>query len=228
MSSRLDDTANAAIGLSFLNVLPLDDQAAFLEGALRVDVPAGSVVYRDEDPSRVVLIVSGLVRVYLTSAAGRQVTIRYCRPGAVLGISTAAAGPILVSAQAITDASMLFLDEARIRRLGMTNARLSWAMLVELTERLYGVLDAFSGTVFGTVRQRVARHLLDLAAENQSGEQLIAPISQQALADAVGSAREVVTRDLHDLRQKGLVETRRAGIVVLDPIGLQELAEADL
>ena len=42
-------------------------------------------------------------------------------------------------------------------------------------------------------------------------------MSQQELADAVGTAREVVVRILRDLREDGLVTTGRDGITILDP-----------
>lgn len=67
------------------------------------------------------------------------------------------------------------------------------------------------------MRQRVARHLLDLATATQTGRDLTVTISQQELADAVGSVREVVVRVLRELREQGQIETRRNGIVLLDP-----------
>ena len=42
-------------------------------------------------------------------------------------------------------------------------------------------------------------------------------ISQQALAEAVGSVREVVVRVLRELRTEGHVDTGQGGIVLLDP-----------
>ena len=46
--------------------------------------------------------------------------------------------------------------------------------------------------------------------------------SQQDLADAIGSVREVVTRNLHQLHVEGLVDTMRDEIVLLDPERLAE------
>jgi DNA-binding IscR family transcriptional regulator len=76
------------------------------------------------------------------------------------------------------------------------------------------------------VRQRVARHLLDVASTHQQGAALVAPLRQQELADATGTVREVVARVLRDLRDAGLVETTRAGVRILDPIGLHAEAES--
>jgi CRP/FNR family transcriptional regulator len=71
----------------------------------------------------------------------------------------------------------------------------------------------------------VARHLLDLAAEHQQQAALVAPVSQQELADAVGTVREVVARVLRDLRVDGLIRPTRHGIAVLDPARLHRRAD---
>jgi CRP/FNR family cyclic AMP-dependent transcriptional regulator len=58
------------------------------------------------------------------------------------------------------------------------------------------------------VRQRVAAHLLDLAsAQQHPSGRLVARVSQQELANAAGSVREVVARTLRDLRVAGIVAT---------------------
>ena len=70
---------------------------------------------------------------------------------------------------------------------------------------------------FGSVRQRVATHLLDLASDRQRpGGRLVARVSQQELADAAGSVREVVARALRDLRAAGMVATAADRVVILD------------
>jgi CRP/FNR family transcriptional regulator len=49
---------------------------------------------------------------------------------------------------------------------------------------------------------------------------LVAPITQQGLADCVGTVREVVARVLRDFRTEGLVSTAEGRIDILDPNGL--------
>lgn len=170
------------------------------------------------------LVVSGLVRIFLTSAEGRQITVRYARSGAIIGAPTVVGGPVDVSAQALTETALMMLNVDAIRSLAKADPAVAWSLTEEVTRRLYEVLEAFAGNVFGSVRQRVARHLLDLAADRQRGADLVAPVTQQALADAVGTAREVVARTLHDLRRAGLVDTSRNGVMVLDADRLSEVA----
>lgn len=210
---------------SFLLALDENTRARLLADVVRVDVPAGSVLYRDRDASRMGIVSAGLIRVYLTSADGRQVTVRYAREGEVLGTAVTVVGPIAVGAQALTDATLLIMNVNTVRALGQTDARFAWAVAEEVARRLNDVLEVFAGAAFGSVRQRLARHLLDLAAEQPRANRLLAPVSQQELADAVGSVREVVTRVLRDMRDEGLVDTTRQGIVLLDPAGLSAQVE---
>jgi CRP/FNR family transcriptional regulator, cyclic AMP receptor protein len=210
---------------SFLLALDENTRARLLADVVRVDVPGGSVLYRDREASRMGVVVAGLIRVYLTSAEGRQVTVRYAREGEVLGTAVAVVGPIAVGAQALTDSTLLVMNVNTVRALGQTDARFAWAVAEEVARRLNDVLEVFAGTAFGSVRQRLARHLLDLAAEQPRGNVLLAPVSQQELADAVGSVREVVTRVLRDMRDEGLIDTTRQGIILLDPPGLSAQVE---
>jgi len=220
----IDQRVEPAVARSLFGALPSGTMASLLADAVELDVPAGSILYRDEDPARTGLVVAGLVRIYLTSREGRQVTVRYARSGDTVGVPMAVGGPVAVGAQAVTDSSLLLLRSETVRSLAMADARVAWPLAEEITRLLYAVLDAFGGHVFGSVRQRLARHLLDLAADRQRDALLVAPVSQQALADAVGTAREVVARTLHDFRAAGLVESTRRGVVLLDPDRLHEVA----
>ena len=63
--------------------------------------------------------------------------------------------------------------------------------------------------------------VLDLASDEQRPQgPLVARVSQQELADAAGSVREVVARALRDLRLAGVVATSPDHIVILDPARL--------
>lgn len=177
-----EERVEEALAQSFIATLSVDTRQRLTAGAILLDIPAGAVLYRDDDAPRFGLVVGGLVRIFLTSAEGRQITVRYVRPDGIIGAPTAIGGPVDVSAQALTETALLTLDVDALRSLARIDPGLAWALAEEVTGRLYEVLEAFAGNVFGSVRQRVARHLLDLGADRQRGAILLVPVSQQALA----------------------------------------------
>jgi CRP/FNR family transcriptional regulator len=223
----VDDRLRPAVAASHLRDLPDDLLTDLLTDAQRVRAPAGQPLHRaGEDQRHVELVLSGVVRVYASAPDGRTLTMRYCRTGALMGVLSLYTEAFVMPAttQAITDAELLAIRPAAVRRLADRDVRVARALLIELSERASTFAAEIGRSAFSNVRQRVARHLLDLAAEGQRDEVLVARITQQDLADAVGSVREVVVRTLRELRQDRLVETGRAGIVVSEPERLLAVA----
>jgi CRP/FNR family transcriptional regulator len=219
----------AAVVLSHLRELPADALDDLLAGAVRLRIPASSVFHRQGDGApHLELVVSGLVRVFVSAPDGRTMTVRYCRPGALIGMMSLFTPGFALPAtvQALVDAELLALSPAVARRAAAQDVRVARAFLREQSERAISFLYEVPGSAFATVRQRVARHLLDLAAEG--GPELVAPVSQQQLADAVGTVREVVVRVLRELRLAGVIRTGRDGIVILDPARLSTEQEWNL
>lgn len=221
-----DPALRGALLASPFGTLPPTVLEQLAQGAERAELPAASTLYREaEAPGRVMLVVSGLARVFMTSTTGRQVTVRYAHRGDLLGVAALLAGPPPASVQALTDSELLLLSSAHLHDLSARDAQVALVLAQELAERLYEVLSVLAGQTFGTVRARLARHLLELAAAHQDGPNLRARVSQQELADAVGSVREVVARTLHEWRALGFVATGAQGVELLDPGALHQEAE---
>ena len=215
-----DQEVEDALAHSFLARLPPEVRDGLRAEGERADYPAGTTVYRAGSAPQAALVVRGLLRVFLTSAKGRQVTVRYARPGDVLGIAVlVAAGQHQV--QAVEPSSVFRISARTLITAARRDPRVSWAIAEELNRRLYEVLEQTAVNAFGSVRQRVAAHLLDLASAQQHPRgRLAARVSQQELADAAGSVREVVARVLRDLRVAGIVATTADSVVILDPARL--------
>ncbi|HET9081986.1 MAG TPA: helix-turn-helix domain-containing protein, partial [Trebonia sp.] len=217
----VDRDVDDALARSFLAGLPTELAGRLRAEGERADYPEGTTVYRAGDDPRAALVVRGLMRVYLSSPGGRQVTVRYARPGDVLGIAVLVGGPADTSVQAVEPSSSFRISARTLTEAARRDARVSWAIAEELNRRLYEVLEQTAVNAFGSVRQRVAAHLLDLASGRQRpGGRLVARVSQQELADAAGSVREVVARALRDLRAAGIVATAADSVVILDPARL--------
>jgi len=72
--------------------------------------------------------------------------------------------------------------------------------------------------------ERVAWHVLDVDVEAPTGGGLIAAVTQQQLADSVGTSREVVARVLRVMRRDGILVTAKEQIEVVDPARLAAIA----
>jgi CRP/FNR family transcriptional regulator len=227
----VDREVDAVLARSFLAELPAELVGELLAQGERADYPAGTTVYRAGDDPQAALVVRGLIRVYLSSPGGRQVTVRYARPGDVLGIAVLVGGPASTGVQMVEPSSVFRISARVLTAAARRDPRVSWAIAEELNRRLYEVLEQTGVNAFGSVRQRVAAHLLDLASGRQHPHgRLVARVSQQELAEAAGSVREVVARVLRDLRAAGIVATAADSIVIIDPARLyaESVGPADL
>ena len=201
--------------------VPDETIESLLAGGRTVTFDAGTTVHAEDDAEGFGLVIRGLLRVYMHAGSGREVTVRYARSGALLGVPALIGGPPPVFVQALIPAAVFVFDVDRVRRIARDDPALAWAFASEAVERLYDVLEELAGNTFASVRQRVARHLLDLAASHASSTTpLTARVSQQDLANSVGSVREVVARVLSELKAERLIRTAPGRIDVLDPARL--------
>jgi CRP/FNR family transcriptional regulator, cyclic AMP receptor protein len=216
---RSDDIAVALLRDGPWRSLPAETVARLAAGGRQLDVLTGVTVYTEADVERFGVIVHGLLRVYMHTSDGRQVTVRYARRGGLLGAPALVGGPAPVFVQALTASAVYFMDVAQVKRRAREDAAVAWVLAEESVHRLYDVLEELAGNTFATVRQRVVRHLLDLAASRPAGDgRLAALVNQQELANSVGSVREVVARVLHELRAASLVRTSPGRVEILDPL----------
>jgi len=218
---RSSETAiDEALAKSILAAISPALSETLTQDAIRVDFPAGTTLYYEKDEPRCGLVITGLIRIYMTSPDGRQITVRYARTGDLLGLATIVGGPAPANVQILTDAMLLMLNVRTLQVIAQTEPEVGWLIAQEMTRRFYQALEVLAGNAFGSLRQRVARHLLDLAASRQKGRGLVVKATQQELADAVGSVRPVVARIMRDLRDEGIITTSSDGIVILKPAKL--------
>lgn len=188
------------------------------------EVPAGLIVPQNDADGKIALVLSGFLRMFAKAKSGRQLTINYAREGDTIGLTSALAGECQTGLQALSISKLWVISADTLQRHALADARLSWALAREASQRTYDAIEELAENVFGTVKQRVARHLLDLVVNDPSGL-LVAPISQQELANAVGTVREVVSRVLQQFRNEGVVRATPAGVEVLDATQLYDQSQ---
>lgn len=203
-----------------------------LENASERFVPAGELVSDGAKGAGTSLVVDGVARIFRRNlsqhAAGRQVTLGYRSAGQFLGLPPALAPHLTPSMQsagveALTDVRVLRIPATDLLEIVVADPSVAKLMFEELVATLMEAHDLLAENIFLPVRQRVARHLLDLAT-TRSGE-LKVDASQQDIANAIGSVREVVSRAIVGLRDDGLVVRTDGAYTLVRPAGLHRVAE---
>jgi cAMP-binding proteins - catabolite gene activator and regulatory subunit of cAMP-dependent protein kinases len=219
---EFDEAVRKAVDRSFLADLPESLQDRILSEGLLYTIPAATIGYREYEPGRLIIMLRGLLRIFMTSREGRQITIKYVGPGDVIGTPSVVCGPFPVRAQVIRDSVVLILNPQIIEEIAKREPGFGWKVAETIGEDFYDLVTTLSENVFDPVPVRTARHLMHLAAPAGASQKLVASVTQQDLADSVGSVREVISRVLHSFRDEGLLELERDGIVILDVQGLKK------
>ncbi len=223
-ATLLDELLDDGLAPGFLTALPPEAAERLLTDAVRIDVPAGVLVYRSDERPRVIVVVNGVLRVFLRSPDGRQVAIGYVHSGEVAGLVLVLGGPGPISIESVTAASVVALRVETLRVLLATDPGVGHACAEAFTRQLQELFADLSGQAFLTVRQRIILRLLNLASGGDRPYPVV-QVSHEELAEAVGSVREVVTRTLGQLRLDGLIETSKSGIGLLDVVRLSREIE---
>jgi len=228
----LDSASSPAVELAstpFLDRLPRESRDQVLVNSTRIRYPAGTIAFHPGDADRADVLESGFARVYLTSAEGRQTTIRYVHPGELMGGLLVVGGVFDGSVQMLVDSTVIHLDLLTMRRRVDIDPAVGSALAADLARRYAHCIRTIALYAFGSVLQRVAFDLLDRACRTQlSAGHLEAAVSQQEIADGIGSARPVVAKGLTAIRARGLVDTTLRRVRILDPAGLEALALSGL
>lgn len=221
---RASNAARVAWKYSFLGSLGAGAQP-LLESADEISFEAGEVVHDVSEGPYLAIIVSGIVRVAASSPEGRSATIRYSGTSDSIGLPQTVAPRVVWPSQVFqgaADGSLLRLDTEVFWNTVATKPEYVAAIYDELARSLSYGLELLSENIFAHIRHRVARHLLDLSTR-ENGE-FVVHATQQELADAIGSVREVVSRAITEFRNEGIVRRVGASYVITDATRLHRIA----
>ena len=126
--------------------------------------------------------------------------------------------------QAVSASHILRFDLSVVSDLRQRDANFNLAVGKEAFRRLRDTTAELLLRVHGSIRQRTARQLLDLAADSGEGDPVVVAATHAAIAGAIGSQREVVSRVLGEMSKAGAIALARNRITICDPLKLRAFA----
>lgn len=219
------DARRALDRLPLLAGVPEAARARLAAAARPVRFAEGRVIFRRGDPGDdgLLLVLDGLVRLHLSGADGREMSLGLVGPGEPLGeIALIDGGPRSADATALTPVSGLMLRHADAAAVIAGDLATAQALLRTLAARLRRTTDQAEGLGLRSLPARLAGVLLRLAAADPAG---LVRLPQGQIAALAAASRPKVNAVLTRFRAAGLVEPARAGLRLVDPAGLRAAAE---
>jgi CRP/FNR family transcriptional regulator len=201
--------------VSFLDGLTKAARAALLERASEREYAAGEILWNaGDDASVLTLVVEGKVRI-VRGAGGRVLGIHTGEAGGMLGeipFFTKSAYP--ATAIAAEPTRCLLITHAGLSQALRVDPSVALNLLEGLSRRIAGLVEKVSKLSSESVQARLSRYLLDrISTRANAGTSPVFSLgmTQAALAEELGTVREVVVKSLRGLREAGAIDLAGSG-----------------
>ncbi|MGH6894474.1 MAG: Crp/Fnr family transcriptional regulator [Dongiaceae bacterium] len=187
---------------------------------------------RGDEGDALYAVVEGLVRIWVGSDSGKELTFSMMEPGDVFGEIALLDGlPRTANATAQETTLLLVMQRSAFLSVIENEPSLARHIIELLCERMRLKTDLLSDFAFADLPVRLARKLGDLVmahGEIDGNEaRLGRRFSQTELAQMLGVSREAINKQLSAWSHKGLVSTEDGGLTILDLNTLRMQASAD-
>ena len=181
---------------------------------------AGELIFSEGEPCEGLYVVqSGAIKVFMTSASGReQVLTIEGEGGSVAELPVFDGGDYPASAASLNEATLLFVSKRDFQALCLEHPQVSLKVLKVVGSRLRKLVGIIEELSFTTVRHRLAALLLRLAKRRGQrtarGVEFTLLGSNQELASHIGTVRELVSRNLSRFQAESLIKLDGKTVII--------------
>jgi CRP/FNR family transcriptional regulator, anaerobic regulatory protein len=206
-----------------LRRLEPDISGPLIETSQIVKLPAGTRIFGPgQAPSAYLLLIDGTVRVQQVSESGREIVLYRVSAGESCALTTACLmgyEDYQAEGLAETDIEAVAIPRATFDDLIARSPTFRKFVFTAFSVRITNLLRVIEDVAFARVDVRLAERLLELSGPDGHIE-----LTHQQVAAELGTAREVVSRQLHEFQRRGWIATSRGVIDISRPEELRKLA----
>lgn len=176
-----------------------------------------NIVEQGKKTNALFILLNGRARVVTADGRGREVILATLHPGDHIGeMSLIDNEPHSATVRAEVQTDLLMLGRLEFARCLPENSSMAYAVMRGLVQRLRQADRKIESLALMDVYGRVARSLLESAIESSEGEMVIRDrVSRQDIAKMVGASREMVSRVMKDLEERGFIKTQENGLILV-------------
>lgn len=186
-------------------------------------VAEAEIIQFEGEPARALyFIVSGLGKVFKTSAEGKEQVLYFVRPGDSFNDVSAFEDSLsLTSVETMMPVVLYGVKKGDLEVILREYPQIALNMLKTLSRRVKHLVSLVEDLSFRSVTNRVAKILLEYAGDGIDHKPRL---TQQEMAAIAGTAREMVGRSLKTLKDEGTIKLDRNRIIITDKEALREMA----
>ena len=176
------------------------------------------------------VVVSGQLKLYRSSAEGKEQTLQLLGPGDPFGLCTAfATDSFPASAMAIEDAAVLLIPGTVMEETARQEPALLFNIIQILSQRLKDSMALIESLALKEIPGRLASFLRHASSRDAADKKTTVEltISQRELAKIIGATPEALSRALRKMANDGILSTSGRVITILNHKALEQLAEGE-
>jgi CRP/FNR family cyclic AMP-dependent transcriptional regulator len=180
------------------------------QGRTVADHRKNDVVFSQADPADAVFYLQkGKIKITVMSKQGKEAVVAILGPGEFFGEGCLIGQPLrLATARAMTDAEVMRVNKAEMIRVLHEEPTFGELFTAHLLARNSRVEEDLVDQLFNSSEKRLARTLLLLASFGKEGgpQPITTPISQETLAEIIGTTRPRVSLFMNKFRKLGFID----------------------
>jgi len=181
------------------------------------------ILLESEPADALYFVVSGVVKVFKTSADGREQILQIVRPGESFNDAPVFdGGPNPASAQAMGPVVLYGIKNSDMGAILRTHSQVALNVIHVLSQKLRHLVSLVEDLSFKHVTARLAKILLEYAGDGAGPAK--PRLTQQEMAAMAGTAREMIGRSLKELEDEKIIRLEHHRIVVTDKEALKKWA----
>ena len=196
------------------------DLATIASHTLAKTVPTHTILIREGTKSdSLYIILYGKVKIYVSDDQGGEAILNIQGTGEYFGeMALLDEAPRSASVMTMEPTRVAIMTKSAFKDCLATHPDIAYNLIRALTQRVRGLSGSVRNLALLDVYGRVARTLIDLAKPADQHLVIAQKLTHQNIADMVGASREMVSRILKDLSNKGYIKIERHSIILFEKL----------
>ena len=196
--------------------LPPETLKALASSSIARRFPKNAVLINEgEHGDSLFIVLSGRLKVYASNAAGREIVIDFHGPGECVGEMSIDGSPRSASVMTTEPTTCAIVSRAQFRDFLHEHPDFALYLIGKLIQRARRATENVKSLALSDVYGRLVRLLTALARDVDGRLVVTEKLTQQEIAERVGSSRDMITRLMKDLVAGGYLSVEERTIVIL-------------